>query len=63
MQVVSGPHSSESNMMYDICDGNLFKNHPTLKAHPNALQIIVYYDEFTTVNPMAPSSRKHKLGA
>jgi hypothetical protein len=62
-QVLSGPHSSESSVMHDICDGSLFVNHPLFKAHPNALQIIVYYDEFTAVNPMAPTSRKHKLGA
>jgi hypothetical protein len=62
-QVVSGPNCSESTTMHDVCDGTLFQNHPMFKDDPKALQIIVYYDEFTAVNPMAPTSQKYKLGA
>jgi hypothetical protein len=61
-QVVFGPHLSENTKMYDVCDGSLFKSHPIFSSKPNALQVIVYYDEFTAVNPISPTSQKYKLG-
>ena len=57
-QIISGSHTSESATSHDICDGTLFKNHPVFKENPKALQVILYYDEFTAVNPMSPTSRK-----
>lgn len=32
--------------MRDVCDGNFLKNHPVFKAHPDALQFILYHDEY-----------------
>jgi len=42
-------------------DGNIFKNHPIFSAHPHALQIVMYSDEFETVNPLGPHTKKHKI--
>ena len=54
--------SNDSNLLYDISDGKVFKNHPFFKNHPKGLQIIAYYDEVETCNPLGSSSRKFKLG-
>ena len=56
------PTKVKNSSMFDLCDGSVYKHHPLFKDCPNALQIIVYYDEFTAVNVMSPSDRKHKLG-
>jgi hypothetical protein len=62
-EVTTGPHCSGTNELYDICDGRLFCNHSLFKEHPNALQVILYYDEFSAVNPVSPASTKLKMGA
>ena len=48
--------------MYDVCDGHLMKTHAFFSKNKNGLQIILYYDEFTAVNPLSPTIRKNKLG-
>jgi hypothetical protein len=62
MQVMSGPNTSQSDCMYDICDGSIFRNHAIYMDCNNALQIIMYYDEFTAVNAISPVSGKNKMG-
>ena len=46
----------------DISDGTYISTHPLFVANPNALQIIAYYDEVETCNPLGSSSKKFKLG-
>ena len=46
----------------DFCDGSLFKNHPLYQAYPDALQLIVYFDELEVCNPLGSHSGIHKLG-
>ena len=48
--------------MRDWCDGNLYHNHPLFAAHPNALQLILYYDDLEVCNPLGSKSKVHKLG-
>ena len=48
-------------MFEDLCDGNLFKNHPLFSANPLALQIILFYDELEFCNPLGTHVKKHKL--
>jgi hypothetical protein len=62
-QVVFGPHQSNGAISQDVCDGSLFKSHPVFKKHPNALQIIAYYDEFTAVSQVSSVSKLYKIGA
>ena len=48
--------------MYDCCDGQFYKEHPLFKADPSALQLVAYYDDVETSNPLGSYCAKHKLG-
>ena len=62
MQVVFGSHQGNGESYHDICDGTLFQTNPVFRENPNALQLIIYYDEFTSVNQISSVSRKYKIG-
>ena len=51
-----------SNCLYDLSYGSIYKNHDFFKSNPNGLQIVAYYDEVETCNPLGSSSGKFKLG-
>ena len=53
---------SSEDILGDFCDGTLFKTHPLFSTDPYALQIVAYYDEVETVNPIGSYVKKHKLG-
>ena len=61
MHINNSPVAQE-NLISDISDGGFIKNHPFFQANPGALQIIAYYDEVETCNPLGSSSKKFKLG-
>ena len=46
----------------DYCDGTVFWSHPLFSLDPQALQIIVYYDDCEVCNPLGSKAKKHKLG-
>lgn len=48
--------------LYDYCDGDIYKNHPLFSTHKDALQLIIYFDEVETVNPLGSYRGYHKLG-
>lgn len=50
------------NMFHDLADGEIFKQHAFFKSNPKGLQIVAYYDEVETCNPLGSSSGKYKLG-
>ena len=50
------------NILCDVADGSYFKSHPFFSSNPHGLQMIAYYDEVETCNPLGSSSRKYKLG-
>ncbi len=58
-------HGSNDEVLRDLCDGSVFKNHSILSKYAimdkNALQIITYFDKIELCNPLG-SKRKHKLG-
>lgn len=56
----SAKHSD--NLLHDLSDGYLFKEHSFFKGNPSSLQIVAYYDEVETCNPLGSSSGKFKLG-
>ena len=64
------PHSVRNFMfltrsdgyLSDYCDGYFFKNHQIFGTRPNALQIILYFDELEVCNPLGSHSGVHKLG-
>ena len=47
----------------DLSDGAHFQNHRFWSANESALQIILYFDEFTAVNPIGPHAKKYKFAA
>ena len=50
--------------MRDFCDGELFRDghHPLFSINDNAIQIILYYDDFEVANPLGSKATLHKLG-
>ncbi|XP_035989246.1 uncharacterized protein LOC110368027 isoform X1 [Fundulus heteroclitus] len=58
-------HTAEmdSEFLTDYCDGSIFRQHSFFKAHPNALRLHFYEDEFEVVNPLGSKRNKHKLCA
>ena len=48
--------------MYDFCDGLVYKTHPLFSTEPAASQLIIYYDDVETVNPLGSHRGIHKLG-
>ena len=55
-------HSNCHNLLCDFCDGSLFKEHPLFSKEPQALQIILYYDDVEVCNPLGSKGKIHKLG-
>ena len=60
---VLNSHQSEGDLLGDICDGELYRSHPLFSVDKSALQIILYYDDFTVTNPLGTKTKKFKLGA
>ncbi len=56
------PLPTNRKLMYDLSDGTIFQQHPFFKNNPQGLQIVAYYDEVETCNPLGSSSGKFKLG-
>ena len=48
--------------MYDICDDQLFKEHPLFSTDKHALQLIIYYNDVEVSNPLGSYRGIHKLG-
>lgn len=53
---------NNGNLLRDISDGIVFKNHNLFIANPQGLQIIAFYDEVETCNPLGSAAGKFKLG-
>jgi hypothetical protein len=56
------PHRRKDGLITDYCDGYAFSLHPLFSRDPQALQIILYYDEVEVVNPLGSKTSKHKVG-
>lgn len=61
-EILRPTHSSNSELLYDLSDGTVFKHHAFFQNNPHGLQIVAYYDEVETCNPLGSSSGKFKLG-
>ena len=53
---------SGTEVLSDFCDGQAFHTHPLFSDHPNALQLLLYYDDVEVVNPIGSHRKIHKLG-
>lgn len=60
---VKGGHKSQDNVLRDICDGYLVRDHPLFSQDKDALQIIFYLDEVNFVNPLGNKVSQHKIYA
>ena len=49
-------------LINDYCDGSDFSQHPLFIAHPNALQIMLYFDDVELCNPIGTKAKIHKMG-
>lgn len=56
------PHFRSDGYISDYCDGYLFQNHQLFGVKPNALQLILYFDELEVCNPLGSHCGIHKLG-
>lgn len=53
---------SVDGLMYDFCDGSLFKSIPLFVEDKSALQLCLYFDECEVVNPLGSRRGIHKIG-
>ena len=52
IQVLKDCHTNQSGLMYDFSDGEIYKSHPVFSSDEHALQIILYFDDVETANPL-----------
>ncbi|KAK3754666.1 hypothetical protein QZH41_009115 [Actinostola sp. cb2023] len=62
LRQVENPHLRQDGLISDYCDGYAFSQHPLFSRDPQALQIILYYDEVEVVNPLGSKTYTHKVG-
>ena len=55
-------HATPNGLLHDICDGQYYKDHSFFRAHSNALQVMLYYDDVEMCNPLGSKTKKNKLG-
>lgn len=53
---------STNGVYKDISDGSYFQQHALFSQQNHALQILLYYDDFETANPLGSKKGIHKLG-
>lgn len=59
-QIIQG-HKSQNGSISSFTDANLFKDNKLFRRYPNALQLYLYYDDFTVANSLR-NRRDSKLG-
>ena len=59
--VIWHPPGHDNDTLYDICDGECFKNNPISQQHKNALQVIHHRDELDIRNPLGIHMSTHKV--
>ena len=60
-QILEAHHKRNDGYLADFCDGQLIQSLP-LFTEENLLQIVMYYDDVETCNPLGSYHGKHKLG-
>ena len=53
----------DEDLVTDYCDGTVFKQNEIYKRQKNALQIILYHDDFTISNPIGNKVRNNKISS
>ena len=52
IQVFKARECTDSGYMYDYCYDQFYKQHPLYMMETDALQLIAYYDDIETCNPI-----------
>ncbi|XP_028418281.1 uncharacterized protein LOC114543534 [Dendronephthya gigantea] len=55
------PNTCNDEILYDICDGEFFKNDRLFVDHKDALIIIIYHDALEVCNPLGSHTGTHKV--
>ena len=61
--IENNSNQSDDDLMRSYEDGDNFKNHPFFIKYPNALRILLYFDEFLGSNPLSNKAKDQKIGA
>jgi hypothetical protein len=54
---------SGQNVIKHLSDGQLIRDHPLFKSHPDALMLNLYSDAYETTNPLGSHTGIHKMEA
>ena len=54
---------SNDEYIYNYCDGSVFSDNELYNNYPHSLQIVLYHDDFTVVNPLGNKTVKYKMSA
>lgn len=57
------PRCSIKGHLMSFTDGHLYKQHPVFSTKQSVLQLVIFSDEFLTVNPLGPHNKKCKIMA
>ena len=60
-QFILETHWSESEFMFDLCDGRYIRSSPLFTRNTQALHIILNTDDLEVVNPLGSHVKKHKI--
>ena len=60
-ELVVNSGKSSDNRMHNYCDGSLYSSNKLFEQNTQALQLILYHDDFTVVNPLGNKTIKHKM--
>jgi len=58
---ILAPVESKPHIVSSFSDGVIYQQHPIYQAHPKALQLVLYADEFDVVNPLGVHASVHKI--
>jgi len=58
LQIRTG-HKSQSEVLLDYCDGEVFQSHPLFSMHT---KIMSYFNELEVANPLGSKAKIYKLG-
>ncbi|CAC5426219.1 unnamed protein product [Mytilus coruscus] len=55
-------HKSNDGVLRDYCDGNSYNSNPLFRDDHKALQVTLFFDEFTATNPLGHQIKNYKIG-
>ena len=59
--VLRSDDNNKNGDLTNFKDGSNYKNNELYAVHPNALQIVLYHDDFTQSNPLGNKTSKFKI--